>query len=139
MNELENMECWKNLANAIVANVAEEYLDECAGFKNHSERCREKNMRKLERFFASDWCAQLTGCDPRYIVTHIRKAASEMVLKYTAAQDENGYWYVCRVGKEDEPLTPPSKAKRTALWKAAELQGLNRETYFKIRRRDGIK
>lgn len=62
-----------------------------------------------------------------------------MVLEYTVSKEKgSSRYYVCRVGEEDKPLTQRYTAKKKALHKAAEMQGLEYKLYMKIRRRDGV-
>ena len=54
---------WKELANAIVLQAVVDY--------RMSEDPRD--LKVLERFFRSEWFALLTGLDPEYLITELRK------------------------------------------------------------------
>ena len=56
-------ENWKELAHAIVLQAVIDYrLSEVP-----------RDLKALERFFRSEWFALLTGLDPEYLITELRK------------------------------------------------------------------
>ena len=62
------------------------------------------------------------------------------MLEYTVSKEKgSNRYYVCRVGEENIPLSSRFTAKKKALHKAAEMQGLEYKQYMRIRRRDGVK
>ena len=69
-----HIEPYQELANAIVAQAARDYLFILRLLKHHptdSEAWRK--AREYERFFYSDWYSTLTNVDPEYLVSRLKK------------------------------------------------------------------
>jgi hypothetical protein len=82
----------------------------------------------------------MTKLDADYLMQRIKEEAAKMVLEYTVSKEKgSSQYFVCRVGEEKTPLTRRYTAKKKALHKAAEMQGLDYKKYMAIRRRDGVK
>lgn len=128
------------LANAIVEQAADDYLDLIAGFaKTVDKKDRKAQISSLRKFFLSDWYNFLTDVDGEYLVKKLEEKAETMVLRYTIAHEKgSSLWYVCKPGEENVPLSPRWKTKKRALRKAAEMQGLDLRDYMRVRKRDGI-
>lgn len=123
-----------DLANAIVYQAAQDYLDLIANltpFRGKEKKLREES---LLRFFHSDWYLLLTSLPPDLLIKELHQQAKEKYsLRYTVRQTKNGKWYACSVETPDIPLTKAWKTKDTALAHAAALQGLPRRAYNKVR------
>lgn len=69
---------WQELANAIVEQAVKDYRMEQARVKanpQNSDRAKAE-VRKLERFFRSDWFEVLTDVDGRLILSRLKKEAA---------------------------------------------------------------
>ena len=128
------------LANAIVEQAADDYLDLLAGFvKTVDEQDRKAQIDSLRKFFLSGYYSLLTEVDGAYLMRKLNEKAKTMVIVYTVAHEKGShFWYVCKPGEENVPLSPRWKTKKRALRKAAEMQGLDLRDYMKVRKRDGI-
>ena len=128
------------LANAIVEQAADDYLDLLAGFATTvDEKDRKAQISSLRKFFLSDWYDLLTKVDGEWLMRKLEEKAETMVLRYTVAHEKgSSLWYVCRPGEENIPLSNRWKTKKRALRKAAEMNGLELKDYMKVRKRDGI-
>ena len=59
------------------------------------------------------------------------------MLEYTVVKEKgSNRYYVCRVGEENIPLTSRFTAKKKALHKAAEMEGLDYKEYMSLRRKE---
>lgn len=126
------------LANAIVAQAADDYFNIIAGFPITPPPDKEVTKESLEKFFDSPWYDLLTDVDKEYLMRKLKEKADTMVLIYTVGKEKgSSRYFVCRVG-ESTPLTQSYTTKKKALHKAAEMQELDYKTYMKIRRRDGV-
>lgn len=126
------------LANAIVAQAADDYFNIIAGFPITPPPDKEVTKESLEKFFDSPWYDLLTNVDKEYLMRKLKEKADTMVLIYTVGKEKgSSRYFVCRVG-ESTPLTQSYTTKKKALHKAAEMQELDYKTYMKIRRRDGV-
>ena len=65
---------YENLANAIVAQAASDYL---ASLKKKKKNPRNKaamaEAMEIEQFFHSGWYGVLTGVDPDYLIRKLRE------------------------------------------------------------------
>lgn len=69
---------WQKLANAIVEQAVKDYRMEQARVKanpRNSDHAKSE-VRKLERFFRSDWFEVLTDVDGRLILSRLKKEAA---------------------------------------------------------------
>ena len=64
---------WQDLANAIVAQAAEDYRDALTRLKVEPDHERSLWMKDdVEKFFGSVYYSLMTRCDPDYILSRIR-------------------------------------------------------------------
>lgn len=57
-------------------------------------------------------------------------------MKYNVVKEKGGRYYVCRDGKEDEPLSDYYTEKKKALKEAARKCDLSYKTYMKCYRKE---
>ena len=68
------MKEYQNLANAIVAQAAEDYRKDLRRIMaDPADREALKDALKIEQFFHSGWFGVLTGVDPDYLINRLRK------------------------------------------------------------------
>ena len=69
---------WQKLANAIVEQAVKDYRMEQARVKANPQNSdhAKAEVRKLERFFRSDWFEVLTDVDGRLILSRLKKEAA---------------------------------------------------------------
>ena len=69
---------WQKLANAIVEQAVKDYRMEQARVKANPQNSdhAKAEVRKLERFFRSDWFEVLTDMDGRLILSRLKKEAA---------------------------------------------------------------
>ena len=78
MDDKLTMQCWEDLANAVVLRAAEDYGLACRALRrNPYDRRNMKRKRSLERFFRSRWFAQLTDIDGEMLIKRIRKEVKD--------------------------------------------------------------
>jgi len=64
---------YENLANAIVAAAAKDYITALKKLKRKpNNKIAMQEAMDLERFFHSAWYAQLTSVDPDYLIRRLR-------------------------------------------------------------------
>ena len=64
---------WQDLANAIVAQAAEDYREALTVLKDFPEDQGAKSMKRdVERFYGSVYYTLMTKVDPQYILSRIR-------------------------------------------------------------------
>ena len=74
MDDKLTMQCWEDLANAVVLQALEDYRDICLRMRKRPDlRSLAKQRRSLECFFRSRRCAQLSAMDVRNMVKEIQK------------------------------------------------------------------
>ena len=74
MNKNFGSDPYQNLANAIVAQAAEDYLSALKKLKkNPRNRMAMDEAMQLEKFFHSGWYGVLTGVDPDYLIRKLRE------------------------------------------------------------------
>lgn len=123
------------LRYAIIAQEVEDYFDLLSRFELPTP---DKNVYLSEKFFRSNWFAQLCDLDPEYIMESVRRKAKKMVLKYSIAKEKgSSNYYVYAIG-DKTPIAGTRSTKRKALRKAAELNELDYKDYMKVRRREGM-
>ena len=71
MNKNYGCDPYENLANAIVAQAAKDYLS--ALKKNPANRMAMDEAMRLEKFFHSGWYGILTNVDPDYLIRKLRE------------------------------------------------------------------
>ena len=75
---VEGISPWQKLANAIVEQAVKDYRMEQARVKANPQNSdhAKAELRKLERFFRSDWFEVLTDVDGRLILSRLKKEAA---------------------------------------------------------------
>ena len=74
MNKNYGSDPYQNLANAIVAQAAQDYLSALKKLKkNPRNRMAMDEVMQLEKFFHSGWYGVLTGVDPDYLIRKLRE------------------------------------------------------------------
>ena len=75
---VEGISPWQKLANAIVEQAVKDYRMEQARVKANPQNAdhAKAEVRKLERFFRSDWFEVLTDVDGRLILSRLKKEAA---------------------------------------------------------------
>ena len=74
MNKNFGSDPYQNLANAIVAQAAEDYLSALKRLKkNPRNRMAMDEAMQLEKFFHSGWYEILTDVDPDYLIRKLRE------------------------------------------------------------------
>ena len=74
MNKNYGSDPYQNLANAIVAQAAQDYLSALKKLKkNPRNRLAMDEAMQLEKFFHSGWYGVLTGVDPDYLIRKLRE------------------------------------------------------------------
>lgn len=74
MNKNYGMNPYENLANAIVAQAAQDYLKALKKLKkNPRNKTAMDEAMELEKFFHSGWYGVLTSVDPDYLIQKLRE------------------------------------------------------------------
>ena len=74
MNKHYGSDPYQNLANAIVAQAAQDYLSALKRLKkNPRNRTAMDEALQMEKFFHSGWYGVLTGVDPDYLIRKLRE------------------------------------------------------------------
>jgi hypothetical protein len=74
MNKNYGSDPYQNLANAIVAQAAQDYLSALKRLKkNPRNRTAMDEAMQLEKFFHSGWYEILTDVDPDYLIRKLRE------------------------------------------------------------------
>ena len=75
---VEGISPWQKLANAIVEQAVKDYRMEQARVKANPQNSdhAKAEVRKLERFFRSDWFEVLTDVDGQLILSRLKKEAA---------------------------------------------------------------
>ena len=74
MNKNYGSDPYQNLANAIVAQAAQDYLSALKKLKkNPRNRIAMDEAMQLEKFFHSGWYEILTDVDPDYLIRKLRE------------------------------------------------------------------
>lgn len=75
---VEGISPWQKLANAIVEQAVKDYRIAQARVKANPQNAdhAKAEVRKLERFFRSDWFEVLTDVDGRLVLSRLKKEAA---------------------------------------------------------------
>jgi hypothetical protein len=74
MNKHYGSDPYQNLANAIVAQAASDYLSALKKMKkNPRNKAAMGDAMQLEKFFHSGWYEVLTDVDPDYLIRKLRE------------------------------------------------------------------
>jgi hypothetical protein len=74
---MDNTVFYENLANAIVAQAAKDYLralKQLKKYPNYEDALARK--REIERFFRSEWYSHLTKVNADYLISKLEMAVS---------------------------------------------------------------
>ena len=78
MNKNYGSDPYQNLANAIVAQAAQDYLSALKKLKkNPRNKMAMDEAMQLEKFFHSGWYEILTDVDPDYLIRKLREKVAE--------------------------------------------------------------
>lgn len=78
MNKHYGSDPYQNLANAIVAQAAQDYLSALKKLKkNPRNRTAMDEAMQMEKFFHSGWYEILTDVDPDYLIRKLREKVAE--------------------------------------------------------------
>lgn len=128
------------LANAIVKQAADDYIQLRTGIGSSRPLPPECNLREIQEFVYSQWFGTLSDVSPDYLMEQLRKKVQRMRLLYTVSKEPAGRrYYVHKVDEPHKPIPDSYSTKRDALGRAAELQGLTFKIYMQIRRKAGAK
>lgn len=78
MRDLE--ECYRDLANAIVAQAADDYRKALDG-KSYCTKPPEYVIKEVKRFFRSPWYRMLTKVDDEFLIEQLHREHNEKVRK----------------------------------------------------------
>ena len=79
MEDKTMMQCWEDLANAVVLRAAEDYGLVCRALRrNPYDRRNMKRKRSLERFFRSRWFHTLCTLEAEPLLELIGKGGSHI-------------------------------------------------------------
>lgn len=71
-------EAYEDLANAIVLSAVKDYKSALKRLKkNPGSVSAAEEIRRLERFFYSDWYEVLTDLDPEYLIRKMKEMVSK--------------------------------------------------------------
>ena len=74
MNKNYGSDPYENLANAIIAQAAKDYMSALKRLKkNPANRMAMDEVMRLEKFFHSGWYGILTSVDPDYLIRKLRE------------------------------------------------------------------
>lgn len=77
MRSVNEQEAWQNLASAIVRQACEDYVRVLNKLEKAHDRRRRRELEderdRLQRFFRSQWCTELTGADGDTIIRALDK------------------------------------------------------------------
>ena len=79
MKIVDEKEAYENLANAIVESAAKDYKSALIRQKRNPEsRTAAEYVKRLEKFFYSDWYEMLTNLDASYLIRKMKELVNEM-------------------------------------------------------------
>lgn len=74
---MDDMQFYKNLANAIVAQAAKDYLRALRQLKKYPKyEAAIERKNEIERFFRSEWYNHLTNVNADYLISQLEMAVS---------------------------------------------------------------
>jgi len=78
MKIVSEQEAYENLANAIVLSAVEDYKAALLRQKRNPESISAaEDLKRLEKFFYSDWYEVLTDLDPGYLIRKMKEMIEE--------------------------------------------------------------
>jgi hypothetical protein len=76
---IDEREAYENLANAIIQSAAEDYKSALLLLKkNPDSRAAQEDVKRLERFFYSEWYEVLTNLDPGYLIRKMKEMVDNL-------------------------------------------------------------
>ena len=75
MDDRTTMQCWQDLANAVVLQALEDYSAACGAVRQYGKRrvIHEAHMREIEEFVSSRWYHLLSDTNGEEYLETIRK------------------------------------------------------------------
>lgn len=67
------MDCYERLANAVIIQAVKDYRRAYRKCRNGGSSMAMAEVRALERFFCSEWFAELTDADGRALLRKIKE------------------------------------------------------------------
>lgn len=86
----ENLDCYENLANAIILQAVKDYkkaLRQLEGNSRNQEARHDK--ARLEKFFCSQWYGILTDLDPERLMTGVKENVRHEMAERRKKKAEN--------------------------------------------------
>ena len=74
-------EAYRNLADAIVIQAAEDYRKALNGKTYYENKTPKMVMREVERFFHSSWFHALTKLDGDFLIEQLQREHNERIRK----------------------------------------------------------
>ena len=74
-------EAYRNLADAIVIQAAEDYRKALNGKTYYEHKTPKMVMREVERFFHSSWFHALTKLDGDFLIEQLQREHNERIRK----------------------------------------------------------
>lgn len=79
---VSEQEAYENLANAIVLSAVDDYKAALIRKKrNPDSASAAEDVKRLEKFFYSEWYEVLTDLDPSYLIRKMKEMIEEMDAK----------------------------------------------------------
>ncbi len=72
------MDCYENLANAIILQAVKDYRDALKALKRNPDyRIAQSGKKECEQFFCSEWFQALTSIDGRMLIRKLQREVEE--------------------------------------------------------------
>lgn len=113
------------LANAIVKQPADDYIQLRTGIGSSRPLPPECNLREIQEFVYSQWFGTLSDVSPDYLMEQLRKKVQRMRLLYTVSKEPAGRkYYVHKVDEPHKPIPDSYSAKQGRRIAGAYVQNL---------------
>ena len=74
MDDRTTVQCWEDLANAVILQALEDYADACRALRRRPDlKKQDEKKRSLEEFFRSRWFYTLSATEIQPLLRQIRK------------------------------------------------------------------